>query len=392
MGADVCTNPADIISVGQAKVKRKTRTAKLQLKIDKDIQFLCKSVDKETYQRVEKDIEKNGCLDPIIYWEDEDQNTIVDGHIRYEICNRLGMKFKSIPMHFETKEAVMNYVIDHQLARRNLSDIEKSCLIGMRYLTEKKASHRPSSDELHQNDGVTGETAQKIAEKNGVSQATVERDAVLAVAIDKLRKEAGDDFIKSLWAEKIKLPKKCILGLSKKSPEDMKAIVKLIENGEKLLSAEKIVQSNKAPSLDSNSNTTPVAEIDENIEKFEQWIEKALRILAKLETTTQRDKLVELSAKVQEISDKLKEIGSKNLDPASQSDDDESDDSQKEDMQVVQEGCSESIALEKDDVVAKPANGCLGSIEYDESTKLPEEYKFYEEEIANQRNEFEYKR
>ena len=51
----------------------------------------------------------------------------------------------------------MNFVIDHQLGRRNLSDIEKSYLRGKRYLTEKKAAHRPKSSELHQSDGVKGE-------------------------------------------------------------------------------------------------------------------------------------------------------------------------------------------------------------------------------------------
>jgi ParB-like chromosome segregation protein Spo0J len=346
MGADAKTNPTNIIQVGQAKANKKTRTSKPQLKVDTDIQFLCSQLDEEAYLLLEKGIRENGCLDKIIYWKDHD--TIIDGHNRYKICNDLGKKFKCIPMHFETKEEVMNYVIDHQLGRRNLSDTEKSYLRGRRYLTEKKAAHRPNSSELHQNDGVTGETAQRIADKNGVSQATIERDAVLAEAIDKTREVVGDAFIKSLRAGKVKISKKGIIGLSEKSPEDLKAIVEQIEKGETMSDAEKIVQSNKAPSLDANSDTTTLPEKDRDIEKIEGYLAQVLKILGRMMSTSQPDKLVELSEMTAKICDRLKEIGTINPDSSSQDADDESDDLV--DMQVLQEGCSESIAYMEDDV------------------------------------------
>jgi hypothetical protein len=213
MAGEAGTNPTEIIPVGQAKtvgIMNQYGAGRIsgipQLKIDPEVQYLCEPLDQEAYHLLEKDIDKNGCIDPIIYWKDQD--TIVDGHNRFEICSRLGKEYNCIPMSFETKEDVMNYVIDHQLGRRNLSDFEKSYLRGRRYLTEKKAVHRPNSQKLHQNDGVKGETAQKIAEKNGVSQATIERDAALAEAIDKIREKTGNEFSKNLRAGKVKLSKK----------------------------------------------------------------------------------------------------------------------------------------------------------------------------------------
>jgi hypothetical protein len=344
MAAGTDTNPTDIIRVGQANGK--TKTAKPQLKVDTEIQFLCNQLDEEAYHLLEKDIRENDCIDPIIYWEGND--TIIDGHNRYKICSDLGKKFDIKPMCFETKEAVMNYVIDHQLGRRNLSDTEKSYLRGRRYLTEKKAAHRPNGNELHQNDGVTGETAQKVAKQNGVSQATIERDAVLAEAIDKLREEVGDDFSKNLRAEKVKISKKGILGLSEKSPEDLKAIVEQIEKGKTMSNAEKIVQSNKASSLDPNSDTTTLPEKDKDIEKIEGHLAQVLKILGRMMNTSQPNKLVELSEMTAKICDRLKEIGTIIPDSSSQDADDESDDPA--DTQVVLEGCSESIASMEDDV------------------------------------------
>jgi ParB-like chromosome segregation protein Spo0J len=362
----------------------------LQLKIDPEIQYLCESLDQEASHLLEKDIDKNGCIDPIIYWKDQD--TIVDGHNRFEICTRLGKTYNCIPMSFETKEDVMNYVIDHQLGRRNLSDFEKSYLRGRRYLTEKKAAHRPNSPKLHQNDGVKGETAQKIAEKNGVSQATIERDGVLAEAIDKLRAEVGDDFSKNLRAGKVKLSKKGTVELSKKPPEDLKALVELIEKGERLSQAEKIVRTQKASSSDSTTDRAPLPEKDESLEKVEQQLDRILKILTKKDATIQQDKLIKLSAKAQEICDRLKVIGAKNPNFSCQNTGCTSDDHQTEIREEPNDANSGNVASEEDDV-AELDNDGLESIEddspnsIDASAELPEGWEGYQNAIERQNGE-----
>jgi ParB-like chromosome segregation protein Spo0J len=372
MAGEACTLPAGNFQGALADGKKKTKVSNPPLDIDKDIQFLCRPLDEEAYCLLEKDIRENGCLDPIIYWEDGGKNKIVDGHNRYEICNRLGKKIKIRSMRFETKEEVMNYVIDHQLGRRNLSDMEKSYLRGKRYLTEKKASHRPNGSELHQDDGVTGETAQKIAEQTGVSQATIERDAVLAEAIDKTRESVGDEFIKDLRAEKFKLTKKSIIDLSEKPPEDLKAIVELIKEGKKMSAAEKIVQDKKGPSSDQSEDSSPLPEDDKNIKKIEGYLAQVLKILKKMKTTSQPDKLMELSEMAGKICDLLKEIGAKNPDSSSQDIVHESNDPQVQNNQVTQ-----------DDAEEESANGCPESIEEDDPAKLPEGWDGYEEAMEN---------
>jgi hypothetical protein len=396
MAGEAGTNPAEIIAVGQAKAvgimnqsMARENSGILQLKIDPEIQYLCEPLDQEASHLLEKDIDKNGCIDPIIYWKDQD--TIVDGHNRFEICTRLGKEYNCIPMSFETKKDVMNYVIDHQLGRRNLSDLEKSYLRGRRYLTEKKVSHRPSSDELHQNDGVTGETAQKIAKQTGVSQATIERDADLAEAIDKLREEVGDEFSKSLRAGKVKISKKGTIELSKKPPEDLKPLVELIEKGEKLSQAEKIVLTQKESSSNPTGVTTPLPEKDKNLEKVENHLAQVLKILERMKTASQSGRLIELSEMTQKICDKLKEIGTKNPDPSSQNEVDASDNPPVQNSQGLQDENSESIAPVEDDIEGGFSDDESESVEVnlpdsmDDSTELSESWDGYKEAMENEK-------
>jgi hypothetical protein len=322
MAGEAYTLPSEFNQVGEKESVENIEKAieatdiNRKLNIDSEIKFLCRPLNGEEYSLLEKDIEKHGCINPIIYWEGHD--IIVDGHNRYEICNKIGKPYKCLPMAFETKDDVMNYVIDHQLGRRNLSGTEGSYLRGVRYQNEKRANHRPKTSELHQDDGVNGETAQRIAKKTGVSQATIERDGSLAEAIAKLRAEVDDDFSDKLLSEKVKLSKKGIIELSKKSTDDMKALAELIGKGKKLSEAEKIVQSQNASPSNPTADTTPKPKKDMNLDKIERHFKRVLETLDRMETTGEPDKLVQLSAVALKICDRLKEIGGKTSDPSGQ--------------------------------------------------------------------------
>ncbi len=257
------------------KISTKNPPSAKELKIDPDIQFLCRPLEEGERSALEKDIETHGCLQAIIYWEGQD--IIVDGHNRYEICNRIGKPYECKPMSFESKEDAMNWVIDHQLGRRNLSTDDISYLRGKRYITEKKVAHRPSDKELHQSDGVPGETAKRIAEQTGVSQATIERDARHAEAIDKLREEVSEDFGKKVLSRKVKLSKQDIIELSKS--EDKKALAAEIEKGKKLSEAKQIVKPLDVVSPEAELNTPKKPEQDERIVKAVKHLRSAFKSL-----------------------------------------------------------------------------------------------------------------
>jgi len=119
--------------------------------------------------------------------------TLLDGHNRKAICDRLGLPYKTTAIELPDREAAMDWIDANQLGRRNLSPEQMSLIRGRMYERMKKAAGFQSpgpgrGKTLDQNEPVFS-TAEKIAAKTGVSPATVKRDAAFTKAVDAL--EAG---------------------------------------------------------------------------------------------------------------------------------------------------------------------------------------------------------
>lgn len=56
-----------------------------QLRIDPEFKNLIRPLRREEYRQLELNLVREGCREDIVVWN----NTIVDGHNRYEICNKL---------------------------------------------------------------------------------------------------------------------------------------------------------------------------------------------------------------------------------------------------------------------------------------------------------------
>ena len=89
--------------------------------IDNEFKSLIPSLTIEEYKQLEKSIIDEGCRDALVTWQD----TLIDGHNRYEICNKHGIKFKTIANEFDTREDVMLWMINNQLGKRNLPEYVK---------------------------------------------------------------------------------------------------------------------------------------------------------------------------------------------------------------------------------------------------------------------------
>lgn len=156
------------------------------LKIDDDFKNLLPELDAETYTALEKDIVANGVLDPIITWN----GFIVDGHNRYSICKAHHIEeVQTKSLNKATKSDVMQWIVDHQFAKRNLSKSEQIILLAkVEEQIAKEAKERqrqaggdkvsqkakavtanlPQAVETERNDTTAGQMAKKI----GVSEKT----------------------------------------------------------------------------------------------------------------------------------------------------------------------------------------------------------------------------
>ena len=116
-----------------------------------ELKNLLPPLSKKEYDGLEKDILKSGCLSAIVTWND----TIVDGHNRYEICQKHGIPFDVKQMEFETLEDAKFWAWEHQEHRRNLTPYQRTELaLKFKPQIEKRARERQRGQKqsIHIND------------------------------------------------------------------------------------------------------------------------------------------------------------------------------------------------------------------------------------------------
>jgi DNA-binding XRE family transcriptional regulator len=87
------------------------------LKVESEFAGLINPLSEGEHEELSSELKKNGCIDPIVTW----RGIIVDGHNRYKICKENDIPFTSKEIDLPNREAVKEWIITNQLARRNLS-------------------------------------------------------------------------------------------------------------------------------------------------------------------------------------------------------------------------------------------------------------------------------
>jgi hypothetical protein len=196
-------------------------------------------------RQLEQNILQFGCKDPLLVWETkkgivdpasqfpEDLcYVLVDGHNRYEICQKFNIDFRVNLIEIPTLEKVQDFMIDHQLGRRNLSVEQMAYLRGMKYLTLKQEKadlalvrdnsgkfkpeesskvHRGGqSDHYGENDlqtneidrgghfdhhGTKSKLSEQLAKEYNVGEKTIRRDADFAKGIELLPTELKNEVL-----------------------------------------------------------------------------------------------------------------------------------------------------------------------------------------------------
>ena len=158
-----------------------------KLKIDNEFKNLLPPLTSDEYSQLEKEIiEEGGIHDPILVWN----GYIVDGHNRYEICNKNGIKITKVEtkksLIGKEKSAVMDWIINHQTGRRNLtkSQLVKAYASVEEQLKREAKERQGERNDLKNNIAVNlpqssnkkrnPETTTTVARKLGVSRKTYE--------------------------------------------------------------------------------------------------------------------------------------------------------------------------------------------------------------------------
>jgi ParB-like chromosome segregation protein Spo0J len=181
------------------------------IKIDREFQNLIPALSTEEREQLEANIvEHGGARDPLVVWQRDDASDILlDGHNRYEICERLGLPYEVEHLEFDTRDQAADWIDRNQLGRRNLSKQDYKLLLGRRYNRAKKAQGGTGANQHMEQSGQnahSAKTASKLAKEHGVDEKTVRRAGKFQAAASTLgiEKEIASGKVKTTEAAVVK--------------------------------------------------------------------------------------------------------------------------------------------------------------------------------------------
>lgn len=213
-------------------------TPLIKLKIDEQFKNLIRPLRKDEYKMLESNIVADGCREPIIVWN----GTIIDGHNRYEICNRLQIPYSTREIEFSDRDEAISWICANQLGRRNITDETRKYLIGKRYEAEKAIGCKntrglnqytpidPSlpyddynPEDTEQGKVTASRTAQRIGDEYHISHGTVQKYAIYSKALDDIS-EVEPSLVPQILSGRMKISHENIVELSKQKSGDIKRL------------------------------------------------------------------------------------------------------------------------------------------------------------------------
>ncbi len=155
------------------------------------------------YLALERSLLKEGCRDALVLW----QETLIDGHNRYAICQKHGIPFQTKQNdQFNSIEDVMLWMIDNHLARRSVSSFQRGVLaLRKKDIINTRRKDKSSQEKaqeaelaLKDPDPVPVETREEIAKVAGLSKPAVAQ-------IEKIRKAATPELVEAVRAGTISI-------------------------------------------------------------------------------------------------------------------------------------------------------------------------------------------
>lgn len=111
-------------------------------KIDSELNNVLPELSDADYKALEQSLLTDGFKGaPIMVWGD----IIVDGHNRYEICNKHNIPFDVKSIEFESKEEAILWMVRQQIGRRTLTPLQRIQIVEKYRPFYKKKAERNKS-------------------------------------------------------------------------------------------------------------------------------------------------------------------------------------------------------------------------------------------------------
>jgi len=174
----------------------------VNLKIDPEFRDKIPALTEAEFDQLRENILSDGeVYEPLVTWN----SVIVDGHNRWRVIQEnwelLKDKFRVKEMDFADKWEAFEWMYRKQLGRRNLSNEQKTYMIGKMYEARKKThggkremerdekGHFSASTQNGNLPNKGGRVGEQIAKELGIGNGTVLRANTFAKGVDAIREE-----------------------------------------------------------------------------------------------------------------------------------------------------------------------------------------------------------
>lgn len=198
------------------------------LTIDPEFRDKISPMTEEEFRQLEENILKAGRVrSPITVWN----NIIVDGHNRWAIIQ----KHPDIPYeveeeHFADRYEAIVWICKNQLGRRNLTDAQKTYLIGRQYEAQKMTVGGDRKSKAQNGPLIKGDTAETIAREHNIGRNTVKRAEKFVKGVDAAEK-IDNGAREAILSGRSKVPQKVIAELPKMEPAEQKEVIFAAKSG-----------------------------------------------------------------------------------------------------------------------------------------------------------------
>lgn len=194
----------------------------VKILIDDEFKNLIPPLTDEEYKGLEDSIVKEGCRDALILWG----NTLIDGHNRYEICTKHNIPFKTVEHNFDSRQAVIEWIILNQFGRRNLPAHERARLaLRLKPVIAERAKAQQARTEENRvcqiSDEQAIDTKKEIAKVAGVSHDTIAK-------VETIENKAPEPVV--MASRKGEISVNSAYEVTKLEPQEQKEIAHRIEH------------------------------------------------------------------------------------------------------------------------------------------------------------------
>jgi len=268
-----------------------------EINIKSELQNFITPLSEDSREQLEENIKLNGCLDPLTLWEKKDGNLVlVDGHNRYQICSQHDIPFKVRIIRFGTEEEAKDWMINHQLGRRNLNPDQLSYFRGLKY--ERMKKKRGGYDKVLSSGQSGDKTSEVLAREFNVSDRTILRDAEFAKGIEIIAR-ANPKMKNDILLGRIKVKKSDVQTLAQ--VKDLRQIGKIKNEADLYNKAQSLRKEKEAQKAEKAQK-----EMDERVNEALETIKSSEPVFANKEDRVKRIKANLVSAVNKTIQQKDK--------------------------------------------------------------------------------------